>query len=211
MAIVKYTEKVIEHFKNPRNVVEIENPDGAATVGSPACGDQVSVFLKVNNDRIEDIKFLSYGCASNIATGSIVTEMAKGKSIEEAKKLTWKQAMEELGGLPPIKFHCSVLAVDGLRAAIKDYEKRKLGKRYEENVNEEYILEKLKEIIYPKTGNNIVDAQLIRYMKFEDGKLTIEMSFEETDEFKQNVLEEIKEHISEIKEVKEIDIKVMEY
>ncbi len=211
MAIVKYTEKVIEHFKNPRNVGEIENPDGAATVGSPACGDQVSVFLKVNNDRIEDIKFLSYGCASNIATGSIVTEMAKGKSIEEAKKLTWKQAMEELGGLPPIKFHCSVLAVDGLRAAIKDYEKRKLGKRYEENVNEEYILEKLKEIIYPKTGNNIVDAQLIRYMKFEDGKLTIEMSFEETDEFKQNVLEEIKEHISEIKEVKEIDIKVMEY
>ncbi len=211
MAIVKYTEKVIEHFKNPRNVGEIENPDGAATVGSPACGDQVSVFLKVNNDRIEDIKFLSYGCASNIATGSIVTEMAKGKSIEEAKKLTWKQAMEELGGLPPIKFHCSVLAVDGLRAAIKDYEERKLGKRYEENVNEEYILEKLKEIIYPKTGNNIVDAQLIRYMKFEDGKLTIEMSFEETDEFKQNVLEEIKEHISEIKEVKEIDIKVMEY
>ncbi|MCD6419566.1 MAG: iron-sulfur cluster assembly scaffold protein [Synergistetes bacterium] len=211
MAIVKYTEKVIEHFKNPRNVGEIENPDGAATVGSPACGDQVSVFLKVNNDRIEDIKFLSYGCASNIATGSIVTEMAKGKSIEEAKKLTWKQAMEELGGLPPIKFHCSVLAVDGLRAAIKDYEERKLGKKYEESVNEEYILEKLKEIIYPKTGNNIVDAQLIRYMKFEDGKLTIEMSFEETDEFKQNVLEEIKEHISEIKEVKEIDIKVMEY
>ncbi len=211
MAIVKYTEKVIEHFKNPRNVGEIENPDGAATVGSPACGDQVSVFLKVNNGKIEDIKFLSYGCASNIATGSIVTEMAKGKSIEEAKKLTWKQAMEELGGLPPIKFHCSVLAVDGLRAAIKDYEERKLGKRHEETVDEGYILQQLKEIIYPKTGDNIVDAQLIKYMKFEDGKLTLEMAFDETDEFKQNVVEEIKEHMSEIKEIKELDIKVMEY
>ncbi len=211
MAIVKYTEKVIEHFKNPRNVGEIEDPDGAATVGSPACGDQVSVFLKVNNNKIEDIKFLSYGCASNIATGSIVTEMAKGKSIEEAKKLTWRQAMEELGGLPPVKFHCSVLAVDGLRAAIRDYEERKLGKKYKKTVDEKFIVERLKKIIYPKTGNNIVDAQLIKYINFEAGKLTLEVSFDEMDEFKQNILEEIKEHLSEIGEIEEIDIKVMEY
>ena len=211
MAVIKYTEKVIEHFKNPRNVGEIENPDGAATVGSPACGDQVTVFLKIDEDKIKDIKFLSYGCASNIATGSIVTEMAKGKHIEEAKKITWKQAVEELGGLPPVKFHCSVLAVDGLKAAIKDYEEKKLGMKHEVLVDEGYIIEKLKSIIYPKTGENIIDAKLIKYLKFEDGILTIEMSFDETDKFKANILEEIREHIDEIEQVKKLDLRIMDY
>jgi nitrogen fixation NifU-like protein len=211
MAVIKYTATVIEHFKNPRNVGEIENPDGNATVGSPACGDQVTVSLKVKNDKIEDIKFLSYGCASNIATGSIVTELAKGKSVEAAKKLTWKDAVDELGGLPPVKVHCSVLAVDGLKAAIKDYEEKRLGIKHEKTIDEQSILEELKSVIYPKTGKNIVDEKLIKYLKFEDGKVEIEISFDETDVYRQNVLEEIDEHLHGIKEIKETDVKVVEY
>ncbi|MBC7255847.1 MAG: iron-sulfur cluster assembly scaffold protein, partial [Chloroflexi bacterium] len=108
-----YSDLVMEHFRNPRNVGRIEDPDAKAVEGSPACGDMVAVYLKVDEatQRIEDIKFESYGCASNIATGSIITELAKGKTLEEAKKITWQQASEALGGLPPIKAHCSVLAV----------------------------------------------------------------------------------------------------
>ena len=121
-----YTEKVMEHFKNPRNVGRIEDADAKAQEGSPACGDMVSVYLKVDKETqsIKDIKFESYGCASNIATGSIITELAKGKTLEEAKSISWKQASDALGGLPPVKTHCSVLAVDGLRAAIENYEER---------------------------------------------------------------------------------------
>jgi len=211
MAVIKYTKAVIDHFKNPRNVGEIEDSDGEATVGSPACGDQVSVSLKVEDGKIEDIKFLSYGCASNIATGSIVTEIAKGKSIEDVKNLTWKDAVDELGGLPPVKVHCSVLAVDGLKAAVRDYEEKVLGIKHEKTLDESSIIEELKSVIYPKTGNNIIDEQLIKYLKFEDGKVEIEISFDETDVYKQNVLEEINEHLEAIDGIDDIDIKVVEY
>mgnify|MGYP001049407234 CR=1 FL=1 len=104
-----YSEKVMEHFRHPRNVGRIENPDAKSVEGSPACGDMVAVYLKVDEEslRLDDIKFESYGCASNIATGSIITEMAKGKTLEEAKQITWRQASDALGGLPPIKTHCS--------------------------------------------------------------------------------------------------------
>ena len=100
-----YSEIVMEHFRNPRNVGQIENPDAKATEGSPACGDMVAVYLKVGEEtqRIDDIKFESYGCASNIATGSIITELAKGRTLEEAKQLTWRDASDALGGLPAIK------------------------------------------------------------------------------------------------------------
>ena len=98
-----YSENVLEHFRNPRNVGKIEDPDGKSTEGSPACGDMVAVYITVDDDTkvLEDVKFESYGCASNIATGSIITEMAKGKTLSDAKKITWKEAAEELGGLPP--------------------------------------------------------------------------------------------------------------
>jgi len=211
MAVIKYTKAVIDHFKNPRNVGEIEDADGEATVGSPACGDQVSVSLNVKDNKIDDIKFLSYGCASNIATGSIVTEIAKGKSIEDVKNLTWKDAVDELGGLPPVKVHCSVLAVDGLKAAVRDYEEKVLGIKHEKTLDESSIIEELKSVIYPKTGNNIIDEQLIKYLKFEDGKVEIEISFDETDVYKQNVLEEINEHLEAIDGIDDIDIKVVEY
>jgi nitrogen fixation NifU-like protein len=121
-----YSDIVMEHFQNPRNVGRIEDADAKALEGSPACGDMVAVYLKVDETThvIDDIKFESYGCASNIATGSIITELAKGKTIEEARDITWQEASDALGGLPPIKMHCSVLAVDGLQAAIQNYEER---------------------------------------------------------------------------------------
>jgi len=120
----KYTEKVKDHFFNPRNVGEISDADGVGTVGNPTCGDVMTMYIKVNNGVITDIKFKTYGCAAAIATSSITTEIVKGMDIQEAKKLTRDNVAEELGGLPTIKLHCSNLAADALREAIKDYEKK---------------------------------------------------------------------------------------
>jgi len=120
----KYTEKVKDHFFNPRNVGEILDADGVGTVGNPTCGDVMTIYIKVKNDIITDIKFKTYGCAAAIATSSITTEIVKGMNIQEAKKLTRNNVAEELGGLPAIKLHCSNLAADALKEAIKDYENK---------------------------------------------------------------------------------------
>ena len=124
---MEYTEKVIEHFMNPRNIGKLEDANATATEGSAACGDQITFYLKINNEThvIDDIKFLSYGCASNIATASITSEIVKGKSIEEAGQLTAKKVTDELGGLPPIKQHCSELAIETLHSAITNYREKK--------------------------------------------------------------------------------------
>ena len=119
-----YTEKVMDHFENPRNVGEIANADGVGQVGNPTCGDIMKIYLKVKDGIIEDIKFKTFGCGAAIATSSMVTEMAKGKTIEEALQLSNKAVAEALGGLPPKKLHCSNLAADALQAAIKDYESK---------------------------------------------------------------------------------------
>jgi len=118
-----YTEKVIEHFENPRNVGNIEDPDGVGVVGNPSCGDVMKLMIKVEDGKIIDAKFKTFGCGAAIATSSMVTEMVKGKTLEEALQVTNKQVAEALDGLPPIKMHCSVLAEDALRAAIDDYRK----------------------------------------------------------------------------------------
>jgi len=120
-----YTEKVMEHFKNPRNMGEIPDADGVGTVGNPVCGDLMTVYIKIKNNHIEDIKFKTFGCGAAIATSSMITELAKGKTIEEAMKITRGDVAESLGGLPPIKMHCSNLAADALHAAIKDYQVKK--------------------------------------------------------------------------------------
>ena len=119
-----YNEKVMDHFANPRNVGEIPDADGVGTVGNAVCGDIMQMYIKVKNDIIEDIKFKTFGCGAAIATSSMATEMVKGKSIDEALKLSNKQIAEALGGLPPVKMHCSVLAADALREAINDYKKK---------------------------------------------------------------------------------------
>ena len=124
-----YSEKVMEHFRNPRNMGEIPDADGVGTVGNPVCGDMMTVYIKVKDNRIDDIKFKTFGCGAAIATSSMVTELAKGKTLEEAKKIGRSDVADSLGGLPKVKMHCSNLAADALRAAIKDYEKHKGTKR----------------------------------------------------------------------------------
>jgi len=119
-----YSRKVIEHFQHPRNVGEIKNPDGVGKVGNPICGDIMEIYIKVKANRIDDIKFRTFGCAAAIATSSTITELAKGKTLEEALKLTRNDVAYELEGLPPIKMHCSNLAADGLHKAIESYLKK---------------------------------------------------------------------------------------
>jgi len=120
-----YTEKVMDHFTNPRNVGEIQYASGVGEVGNPSCGDIMRITLKIEDDIIKDIKFRTFGCGAAIATSSMVTEMVKGKSIEEALKISNKAVAEALGGLPPVKMHCSNLAADALHKAIEDYQNRK--------------------------------------------------------------------------------------
>jgi nitrogen fixation NifU-like protein len=120
-----YSEKVLELFRNPKNVGEIPDADGVGTVGNPVCGDLMTIYIKVKEDRIEDIKFKTFGCGAAIATSSMTTKLAKGKTLDEAMKITRADVAEELGGLPPIKMHCSNLAADALHEAIKDYRKKR--------------------------------------------------------------------------------------
>ena len=117
----RYSEKVMEHFRNPRNVGEIKNPDGIGHVGNPVCGDIMEMYIKVENNIIVDAKFKTFGCGAAIATSSMVTELVKGKTIDEALKISNRAVVEALGGLPHIKMHCSVLAEEALKSAISDY------------------------------------------------------------------------------------------
>jgi len=123
-----YSEKVMEHFRNPRNVGEIPNADGVGTVGNPVCGDMMTIYIKVKDNRIKDIKFKTFGCGAAVATSSMITELAKGKTLEDALKITRKDVADSLGGLPPIKMHCSNLAADALHEAINDYHKKQEAK-----------------------------------------------------------------------------------
>ncbi len=116
-----YSEKVMEHFRNPRNVGEMENPDGIGNAGNPVCGDIMELYIKVNDSTIVDAKFKTFGCGAAIATSSMVTEMVKGKSIAEALEISNRTVAEALDGLPPLKMHCSVLAEEALKSAIEDY------------------------------------------------------------------------------------------
>ncbi|MDD4667664.1 MAG: iron-sulfur cluster assembly scaffold protein [Candidatus Cloacimonetes bacterium] len=204
---MQYSQKVLDHFMHPHNVGKMDNPDATATEGSPSCGDQVTVYLKVNHDSkiIEDVSFLSYGCASNIATASIITDLAKGKSLDEAKAITWRDAMEALDGLPPVKVHCSVLAADTLQTAISNYEIAH-GLKEVPNFSKDTILEELKKIIYPQVGEDIVSLKMVKYVGFTDGEVLIDLNMMSFDSWRQNVAEEIHEHLEKYPEVKKIQI-----
>ena len=119
-----YSEQVMDHFENPRNVGEIEDASGVGTVGNAKCGDIMRIYLKVENGIIEDVKFKTFGCGAAIATSSMATEMVKGKTLDEALELTNQAVAEALGGLPPVKMHCSLLAEEAIKAAIEDYKKK---------------------------------------------------------------------------------------
>ena len=119
-----YSEKVMDHFRNPRNVGEIEDADGIGEVGNPKCGDIMKMYLKIKDNKIEDVKFKTFGCGSALASSSMATEMIKGKSIDEAMELSNKAVAEALDGLPPVKMHCSVLAEQAVKSALLDYSKK---------------------------------------------------------------------------------------
>jgi nitrogen fixation NifU-like protein len=121
----QYSEKVMNHFRHPKNMGEIKNPDGVGTVGNPVCGDLMTIYIKVKKDIITDIKFKTFGCAAAIATSSMITELAKGKTLDEAEHITRDTVAHELDGLPPVKMHCSNLAADALKEAIKNYKTKK--------------------------------------------------------------------------------------
>jgi len=199
----------MEHFRNPRNVGRIEDADAKAMEGSPACGDMVAVYLKVDPDtqRIADISFESYGCASNIATGSIITELAKGKTLEEAKQISWKEASEALGGLPPIKTHCSVLAVDGLRAAIQNYEERHGLVKEREPTTVEVVRKRLKRVMNPVVGLDLVRTNLVKDIEIADGHVRVVIDLPADHQFANNIHDEIMEKIEPLWDVDEVIVR----
>jgi nitrogen fixation NifU-like protein len=207
-----YSEIVMEHFQHPRNVGRLEAPDAKAVEGSPACGDMVALYLKVDEgtQRITDIKFESYGCASNIATGSIITEMAKGKTLEEAKGITWKQATEALGGLPAIKTHCSILAVDGLRAAIQNYEERHGLVQEREPTTVELVRKRLKRVMNPMVGLDLVRTKLVDEIEVAEGNVRVVVKLPADHQFAANIREEILEKTEHLWDVKQVTVEFME-
>jgi len=212
MAKFPYSDLVLEHFKHPRNVGEIEDPDGKAIEGSPACGDMVAVYIKVDDEAktITDIKFQSYGCASNIATGSIITELAKGKTLDEAKKISWKQASEALGGLPPIKAHCSVLAVEGLRSAIQNYEERHGLVKEKVPTTVKVVEKRLKKVMNPLTGLDLVRTKMVQEVEVKDGRVRVLVDLPSDHQFANNILEEITEKIEPLWDVEEVVVEFTE-
>jgi NifU-like protein involved in Fe-S cluster formation len=203
-----YSEKVLEYFRHPKNVGEIDNPDATATEGSPACGDMVKLSLKINIDTkiIEDIRFKSYGCASNIATASIITELAKNKSIDEAKKVSWRKASETLGGLPPAKVHCAVLAVDALKTAIENYE-HKMGLIKEVKPTDLAAIKKrLRRVINPITGLEVLKVNFIKKIDLKDGIVDVFFNLDSDHQFAGNIREEIVERLEPLWDIKKVNV-----
>ena len=207
-----YSELVMEHFRHPRNVGRIEDADARSIEGSPACGDMVAVYLKVDPEeqRIADIKFESYGCASNIATGSIITELAKGKTLEEAKEITWQEAADALGGLPPIKTHCSVLAVDGLRAAIQNYEERHGLVKEREPTTIEVLRKRLKHVMNPLVGLDLVRTKLVKEIALADGVVRVVVDLPQNHQFANSIREDIVEKIEPLGDVELVVVEFTE-
>jgi NifU-like protein involved in Fe-S cluster formation len=200
----------MEHFKHPHNVGRMEDPDAKSMEGSPACGDQVAIYLKVDEEsqRISDIKFESYGCASNIATASIITDLAKGRTLAEAKEITWKQASEALGGLPPVKTHCSVLAVEGLRSAIENYEERHGLVKERKPTTLETINKRLKRVVNPVVGLDIVRTKMVNNVTWdpEHGLVLVVLDLPADHQFANNLREDIVEKIEPLWDVNKVQV-----
>jgi nitrogen fixation NifU-like protein len=203
-----YNAVIIDHFKNPRNVGEMPDADVKATEGSPACGDQITLYLKVDKKekKITDVKFQSYGCASNIATGSIITEIAKGRSLDEAKAITWQTANEKLGGLPPVKVHCAVLAVDALKSAIEKYEVTNGLAAEVKPTSAEEIKRRMRHIIDPVTGQDIVTSRLVTGTAFAGGTASVTLDLDERHQFANNLAGEIREKLEFLSDVKTVSV-----
>jgi nitrogen fixation protein NifU and related proteins len=211
---IKYTQKVINEFTNPENVGELSDANAVSTEGSPACGDMITYSMIIDSDTkiINDIKFLSYGCASNIATASMASKMAKGKHIDEIKKLRPKAVTEELEGLPAVKIHCSVLAINGLKSAIRQWEEDEgLVDPQAPMVTEEIVHEALRDVINPETGLSLIKMNMVRHIEVEDNKIFVEVLVGETDEmFYTNIAEETREHLEALLGALDATVKLTE-
>ena len=201
-----YSDTVLEHFRHPHNVGKITDADGKAMEGSPACGDMVAVYIKVDEEsrRISDIKFESYGCASNIATGSIITELAMGKTLDEARKITWKQAADALGGLPAIKAHCSVLAIEGLRSAIQNYEERQGLVKERKPTTVEVVRRRLRKVVSPITGLSVVRSSMVDSIEVKDGTVRVVLDLPADHQFAPAMKQEVLEKVEPLWDVREV-------
>ena len=207
---IKYSKKVLEHFTAPQNVGEIDGADVIATEGSPACGDMITFSLKINPETkvVEDIKFLSFGCASNIATASMATLMAKGKTIDEIKQLRHRDITKSLDGLPAVKMHCSVLAVDALKSALHKWEvDHGLAVDEKPQLDRREVWKVLTDVLNPRNGLSLVEARLINSIEIEqeEQRVFIEVMLCEMDEmFAEAIEEEIQEHVKTIPGVQKV-------
>ena len=200
---IGYTEKVMEHFTKPRNVGRLDDADVTAKVGSVACGDLIKLYLKVDDSsrRIDKITFESYGCAANIATSSIMTEMAKGKTIDEAKKMTFNDISTALGGLPKIKLHCAVLSKTALDAAIKKWE----AKKNLTPIDETLVKLILRGVLDPVSGVDVLSGRMVKDIKIDGKSVTLDMDIEEGSE----TAREIEGDIREAFEGLDVDLKII--
>lgn len=209
---IKYTQKVIQEFTQPENVGELDDANASATEGSPACGDMITYSMIIDPDThiIDDIKFRSYGCASNIATASMASKMAKGKHIDEIKKLSPKSVTEELEGLPAVKIHCSVLAINGLKSAIRQWEeKHGLVDPQAPEITVESVSEALRDVINPETGLSLMKMNMVRHLEVEDNKIFVEIFVGETDDmYWENIEEETREHLEGLPGVLDATVKL---
>jgi nitrogen fixation NifU-like protein len=219
MKSTQYSEKVLDHFRNPRNVGKLTGKDVAiGRVGNPVCGDLMELYIKVKNNKIRDVKFRTFGCGSAIATASMVTELAKGKSIDEAIKITRKDVADELDGLPPIKMHCSNLAADALKDAIKNYkdkQKPKVEVKEEIREHKEEIVGE-KEFLNKGVYNIIEDFSLFkdkRTLVLDKGDKSIEIAIELTKHTPRVVfvthLKDISANTNLKTELKQSDVKIL--
>ncbi len=201
----------MDHFKNPRNVGEIKNPDAKSTEGSLACGDMVTMYLRIDKKShvIKDIKFKSFGCASNIATCSALTEMVKGKTIEDAKNIKFEEIADYLGGLPKIKMHCAVLATVALRSAIKNYEEEHGLVDVREEVNEENVKKRLRHVMDPDSGKDIVSLGIVKRIMIKGETIEILVELPPNYRYAEVVFDEIKEKLIGLPKIKKIDVKLV--
>lgn len=198
---IKYSQKVMEHFTAPQNVGDLPEADALSTEGSPACGDMVTFALKINSENgvIEDVRFRSFGCASNIATASMATLLAKGHSVEDVKRLSHRDLVNALDGLPAVKLHCSVLAIDGLKAAVHNWEvEQGLAEEVHETLDVEGVGRVLSSVLNPRTGEGLIASAMIGRTEIEpsEGRVYVEVRFKDEDErFAENIEQEIREKV----------------
>ena len=198
---VGYSSKVMELFMHPKNVGKLEDANVTALTGSVACGDMIKLYLKINPETeiIEEITFESYGCAANIATSSMLTEMVKGKSVEEARKIVFQEVVGNLGHLPKIKFHCAVLAVAGLRISLEKWDYLQGRKQLDGN----FVNTLLRGILDPHTDKDIISAGVVKNLDIHDDIIEIDLSVPKDD-----FLEEIVSNIMEVFETLPVNIKI---